>query len=298
MSIKIENWVLPLSILAGVLFYKIIDPFSFLIPALLIVMLFITYCGLSLREVKIRRLHFALLAIQVGLSLLAYYIIGFFDPISGQSALICVLAPTALTASVVTSILGGELAVVVSYTLFSNLSMALIIPALLAALDIKSDLAFFSSFLFFLKQLVPLLILPFIGTFLLFKFYPKGYQTVRNFNKFTIYMWAISLAILMARSVTFLLGLDDNNIKTLTLIIFGSLLLCILQFWFGRRVGHKFGSVISGGQALGHKNSVLAIWIAQSYMTPIASIGPAFYVIWQNIFNTYQLWKFRKLKSK
>lgn len=288
--------MLPLSIIAGVLFYKIIDPFSFLIPALLFFMLLITYCKLSLREVKIHRMHIALVGIQVGLGLFVYYIIGFFDSVSGESAMICVLAPTALTASVVATILGGDLAIVVSYTLFSNLSMAFIIPVLLPAIGINTDLPFFYSFLYIFKQLLPLLILPFIVSLLLSKFYQKGYHIARSLNNLTIYIWAISLAIVMARSVKFLLGLNENNIITLILIIIGSLVLCILQFWIGRRVGHKFGSVISGGQSLGHKNSVLAIWIAQSYMQPIASIGPAFYVIWQNIFNTYQLWKFRKLK--
>lgn len=296
MSNKIDNWTLPLSILAGVLFYKIIEPLSFLIPALLFFMIFITYSALSLREIKIHRMHIVLIGIQVGLSLIVYYVIGFFDSIAGESAMMCVLAPTALTASVVTTILGGDVALVVSYILFSNLSIAFVIPVLLPVLGIKTDLPFFYSFLYIFKQLIPLLTLPFIGTLFLLKFYPKGHKFVRNLNCLTVYLWAISLAIVMARSVKFLLGFDNNNATTLILIIIGSLLLCILQFWVGRRVGYKFSSVVSGGQSLGHKNSVLAIWVAQSYMQPIASIGPAFYVIWQNIFNTYQLWRSRKLK--
>ena len=51
---------------------------------------------------------------------------------------------------------------------------------------------------------------------------------------------------------------------------------------------------ISAGQALGQKNTVLAIWMAYTYLDPLSSVGPGSYVLWQNLFNSYQLWKKRK----
>ena len=55
---------------------------------------------------------------------------------------------------------------------------------------------------------------------------------------------------------------------------------------------------ISAGQALGQKNTVLAIWMAVTYLNPLSSVGPGSYVVWQNIFNSYQLWKKRKSEMK
>jgi BASS family bile acid:Na+ symporter len=39
---------------------------------------------------------------------------------------------------------------------------------------------------------------------------------------------------------------------------------------------------------------VLAIWMAFTYLNPLSSLGPGSYVVWQNLVNSYQLWKKRK----
>ena len=70
--------------------------------------------------------------------------------------------------------------------------------------------------------------------------------------------------------------------------------ICLLQFMAGKMVGGMFGDRISGGQALGQKNTVLAIWMTFTYMNPLASIAPASYAIWQNVFNSWQLWRKRR----
>jgi len=39
------------------------------------------------------------------------------------------------------------------------------------------------------------------------------------------------------------------------------------------------------------KNTVLAVWMAQSFLDPISSIAPTAYIVWQNFVNSYQIWK-------
>ena len=46
--------------------------------------------------------------------------------------------------------------------------------------------------------------------------------------------------------------------------------------------------------ALGQKNTVLAIWMAYTYLNPASAIAPGSYVVWQNIINSWQLWKKRR----
>ena len=82
--------------------------------------------------------------------------------------------------------------------------------------------------------------------------------------------------------------------KTELLIALVSLTICSLQFFIGKLLGTRYNDRIAGGQALGQKNTILAIWITQSYLNPLVSIGPGTYVLWQNIINSYQLWKKRK----
>ena len=74
-----------------------------------------------------------------------------------------------------------------------------------------------------------------------------------------------------------------------------ALVICLVQFAFGRWWGGRFGDKVAGGQSLGQKNMALAIWLTQSFLNPLASVAPAAYVVWQNIVNSYQLW--RKNKS-
>ena len=78
------------------------------------------------------------------------------------------------------------------------------------------------------------------------------------------------------------------------MIAFAGLVTCCLQFYLGKRIGGAYNDRISGGQALGQKNTVLAIWMAVTYLNPLSSVGPGSYVVWQNIINSYQLWKKRK----
>ena len=78
---------------------------------------------------------------------------------------------------------------------------------------------------------------------------------------------------------------------------FAALLLCVAQFALGRWIGKKYGETIAGGQGLGQKNTILAIWMAQVYLSPLSSIGPAAYVLWQNSINSWQLWR-RRMNSR
>jgi BASS family bile acid:Na+ symporter len=65
----------------------------------------------------------------------------------------------------------------------------------------------------------------------------------------------------------------------------------------GKSVGRFFHSTIEAGQALGQKNTAFAIWIAYTYLNPVASVGPGCYILWQNIVNSWELWQHRRKKE-
>ena len=45
---------------------------------------------------------------------------------------------------------------------------------------------------------------------------------------------------------------------------------------------------------LGQKNSALGIWMANIYLNPLASVSIALYSIWQNLFNSWQMYMHEK----
>ena len=49
--------------------------------------------------------------------------------------------------------------------------------------------------------------------------------------------------------------------------------------------------------SLGQKNTVLAVWMAQSFLDPISSIAPTAYIVWQNFVNSYQIYRHDQRKS-
>ena len=68
----------------------------------------------------------------------------------------------------------------------------------------------------------------------------------------------------------------------------------VLQFYVGKKVGRKYDDTISAGQALGQKNTVLAIWMGYTFFTPVTAVAAGFYSVWHNVFNSYQLYLKRK----
>jgi BASS family bile acid:Na+ symporter len=62
-------------------------------------------------------------------------------------------------------------------------------------------------------------------------------------------------------------------------------------------MGAACGDKVAGTQGLGQKNTVLAIWMALTYLNPISSVAPAAYVAWQNTINSLQLY-FKAKHSK
>jgi BASS family bile acid:Na+ symporter len=42
---------------------------------------------------------------------------------------------------------------------------------------------------------------------------------------------------------------------------------------------------------VGQKNTIFAIWLSLNFLNPIASIAPTAYIVWQNLANSWQMWK-------
>ena len=284
----------------GIVFYKQLTLFVPVIPYLLSVMLFITYSRIILRDIRLTKFHYILLGIQYGGSMLVYLLFFKFNTTLAQAAMICVLAPTAASAPVITGILGGNISSIAAYSFISNLSIALLSPLFLALIGDASvaTISFGSSVLIIFKKVFPVLLLPFILAITVSKASPKIHSKIRKAQIISFYLWAVALTIVTS-NVTKFISIQGNASYKLKLAMAGlALIICVLQFWFGRRIGKKYNRTVSGGQALGQKNTILAIWLTQTYLNPVASIGPGSYVLWQNIVNSYQLWrKERQIKQ-
>jgi len=290
----IKNWTLPLAMIAGGLFYRFFDCIAGITPYLIFGMLLLTFSKLSPRKIKLSPLHLWLVLIQITGSLLVYFALKPYHILLAESALICVLAPTATSAVVVTGMLGGSVATLTTYTLICNIMVALVGPILFSLLGTHSNVLFLDSFIHIFLKVGPLLVLPLILAWGMQKYTPALHKKILSFHQLSFYLWAVALMIVTGKTVSFLFKQENPNVGIELLIALISLVICCLQFWIGRKVGSHYNKTIAGGQGLGQKNTVLAIWMAQVFLSPISSLGPASYVLWQNCINSWQLWKRRK----
>lgn len=290
----IKDWTLPIAMITGVIFYKFFDKIAWLSPYLIFLMLLLTFSKLSPRKVRFSPLHLWLVGIQVVGSTVIYLALFKVDKILAESALICILAPTATSAAVVTGMLGGSVACLTTYTLISNIMVAFFGPLLFTLVGSHADMTFIGSFSHICYKVMPLLIFPLLLAWSMQKFTPKAHQKLMSYHGLSFYLWAAALTIVTGKTVSFLMKQENPNITRELLIAGTSLIICVLQFTVGRNIGSKYKKTIAGGQGLGQKNTVLAIWMAQSFLNPVSSLGPASYVLWQNIINSWQLWKRRK----
>ncbi len=285
---------MPFAMTLGAIFYQFFTSLSFLTPYLIFAMLFLTYSNLKLSDIRLSRLHLWLIVIQIIGSLTAYLIISPINSTLAQGIMICILAPTATSAPVITGMLKGNVESLTAYSLISYLSVAVIAPVIFSFIGNNQSLPFIESFADIIQRMSVLVLFPLIFALVLRKASPDFANKVGSHSGFSFYLWSIALMIVTGRTVGFVKQQSNGSYTTEVLVAVGALVVCLSQFLIGRKLGKKHNDTVAGGQGLGQKNTILAIWMAQTYLNPIASIGPGAYVLWQNIVNSYQVWLKRK----
>lgn len=286
--------MMPLAMLTGGIFYNVFDHLSFLTPYLIFFMLLFTFSRLSPKGIRFTRLHLVLLLIQLGMGAVLYELFKTQNPELAQGMLICFLAPTATAAAVITGILGGSVGFLTSFTLLSNLGVALLAPAFFSIVGYNHDLSFWDSFIRIFAKMFPLLILPLLVAWGIRYTSSRLQEVMLRFAKVPFYLWSLALVIVTARTVKALVDLPEHDLKMEFSLAFISLAICCVQFLIGKTLGSRYDNRIAAGQALGQKNTILAIWMTQVFLNPVAALAPSTYILWQNIINSYQVWKARK----
>ena len=314
----LRDWSLPIAMGSGVVMYLlyvniplfdtthaiVADIISFLQPGLIFAMLFVTFCKVRIKELKPAKWHLGLLLFQivsfVVLSLLIALLkdMGLVTKVLLESAMMCLMCPTATAAAVITAKLGGNSASLISYTMQINIAVALVAPLFLAFSHPVEGMSLTSSFILILAKVFPLLLCPLICAELLRNFLPRVHKLlVTKWRNLPFYLWlvALSLAIAMTSRA---IAHTQLSIVVMAGIAAVSLVCCLAQFAFGRFIGARNGEIITGGQSLGQKNTVFAIWFAYTFLTPVTAIAGGFYSLWHNLVNTWQLYRYNHKKAE
>lgn len=293
---NLRSMAMPIGMIVGALFCRPISALEAatdqrITPTLIFLMLFVTFCRVRPKEMRLQGVHGWLLLFQILVSVAIYLLLLPIDPILAQGGMICVLAPVAMAAVVIGGMLGANITTMATYSLLCNLSIAAIAPVALTLVGNGS-----CGFLEILSRIAPLLVGPFLAAQLVRLLLPKVAGWIAAHGQLSFYMWLISLIIIIGRTTNYIIGLGLEHLLLEVGLAVVALVVCLIQFKVGRMVGYRYGDAAAGGQSLGQKNTVLAIWMAQSFLDPISSIAPTAYIVWQNMVNSWQLYRHDKRK--
>lgn len=312
----LKKWTLPSGLVIGATVYLLFSRIAplqpigdavgpllvKLLPVLIFVMLYITFCKIQTGDLRPRAWHFILQAIRILLSaLLVLAILHTTNPMTKlvlEGAFVCVICPTAAAAPVITERLGGSIASLTIYTILANVVTSIIIPLFFPMVEKSTEITFLTAFNMILRRITFVLIIPLCLAMLTRKFLPNVATRIKETKNLAFYIWGFNLSIIMGLTIRNILSTQIYG-TVLALLLLLPLVISILLFSIGKAVGYRYGDSISAGQALGQKNTVVGIWLTIAFLNPIASIVPCAYVVWQNLINAWQLWykqKYGRLK--
>ncbi len=284
---------MPVAMVTGGLLHNQLGGTGWMMPWLLFAMLFIPFCGVRPADLRLGWLHVALLGFQGVVSVGVYALVRIFDADVAQGAMICVLAPTATGAVVIASMLGARVETMLSYSLVVNFAVAVGAPLFFAAIAPTAGVSFGATFGVILGRVIPVIVLPFVVALVLRRISPRTAEAFKKLRPVSFWLWLVALTTTTAQVVNFVATQTQLSLAKGLSLAGAALILCLVQFFAGKWIGRRHGEMMAGGQALGQKNTMLAIWLAQSYLNPVSSIAPAAYVLWQTIFNSVQFYIMR-----
>ncbi len=273
-----------------------------LLPVVMFLLLFVTYCKVSIHDLRPRRWHAWLQAIRVVLCSLLV-LVSTLLPSDGaelvaEGVFICVACPTAAAAAVVTDKLGGSIASMTIFTIIDNVVTSLMIPILFPIVERGADISFMAMFWEVLSHVSAVLVGPLALAMACRKLLPALVRRITSVRNLGFYLWCFNLSIVTGVTMSSILHAEVSGLTLVLLLLLPSVVTLTL-FAIGKGVGRRFGDSVSAGQAMGQKNTVVGIWLTITFLNPLAALAPGAYVIWQNFVNAWQLWykdKYGKLR--
>lgn len=308
----LKDWTLPVSMGMGTIVYlifafvpalesaaEVMEPvFNTILPLFMFLILFVTFCKVDFHKMLPVGWHlwvsiFNLLFVGIVMAIVLFFYFTGDKLVLMEALLMCIIAPTATAAAVVTQKLGGSLEEMTTYTFLSNFLTVLLVPVCFPLIEKSADISFMSAFTKIFYQVVTLLVVPMLLAYLVKHYWQSLHRKVVSVRDLSFYLWGCSLMIVTGTTVKNIVHAQASLLLLGSIAMLG-LLLCVIQFAVGRFIGHFFGRAQEAGQGLGQKNTAFAIWMAYTYLTPLASVGPGCYILWQNIINSIEIWQERR----
>ena len=303
---RLDDWMLPGTIVLGIGLYLVyhftpalhawgwwLRPLASEGQRLVIaILLFFQFVKTSPHDLRPCSWHWKILAFQVLLFLALAGFVLLVEPgpvrLLLECAMLCFICPTAAAAGVITDRLGGNLAGTVTYVVIINVAATFLIPLVIPVVNPSAQMGFWTYVAHIAMKVFPILILPALLAWLIRYTTHRLQRKLMRWAAYSFYVWGVGLTLAMVLATRALL-LSDLPWWAVAGIVAVSLLCCFVQFFVGRRMDPA--DTITPGQTLGQKNTGFLIWLGYNYMTPVTSVAGGLYAVWQNLFNSWELYR-------
>lgn len=272
-------------ILTGI-FFPFTHSLAFLIKYLLMIMLFFSFLKMEIKKEDILINHFYIILSNLFIPLVSYFFLVAFGKLQlAQVAFITGIAPTAIASPIIINLLKGKIEYVVISILLTNFVIAFLLPFLIPEMLNSSSTISFSDVLF---PVAEIFLIPFFLSLILKKYFVKLKNSLENFNKYVFYVLILNINLGTAKASNYIgeeMGFGDPIIYQIAAVSF---FLCFLSFFIGWLISTK-NLRMEGSQSLGQKNNGFTVWVALTFISPLAVLGPVFYILFQNTYISWQL---------
>lgn len=257
-----------------------------LVRWIIIGMLFVVFLQTRVSRDALHRSHATLLAANLAMGFLGGglgWLVGGRDV--ALAAFFAGIAPTATAAPVIINFLHGRVAYVVAAFVLTNIVIAALLPALLPfVLGHPTPEAFGHV----LGSVALVVFVPMSLAWVVRALHPAAVHWPPRVGNVSFAAWVTAIFLITANASQFLrnqVGLPRTIVVEIALT---SLAVCAASFALGKLIGGREFSR-EASQSLGQKNTIFTIYLAITYASPLIALGPTFYVLWHNLWNSWQL---------
>ncbi len=265
-----------------------LEPYQYLIRYSLMTLLFFSFLKIRLNFSLFQWQHITVLLLNLLLGVAAYLIILPFDLGIAQAAFVITIAPTGIASIVWADLFKSNIAFITGSIIVTNLAIILVFPLLASyLLKLEGSVSAFQI----LQSIAITIAVPMLLSQIANRI-PSVRERLMKIVGAAFIFFLANIFLATAKVSHFLRyesTLPLQSIITIVLIVAacGS-----LSFYVGALIGrHK--EPLETSLSLGRKNTMLAIWLATSYLQPTAILGPMCYIILQNVYNSWQLSRLR-----
>ena len=216
-----------------------------------------------------------------------YFLASYIGERQAEAAFVIAAAPAAIAAPIVIGFIKKRTDFVSLAVIMTNFLPVLILPLAIPLVATRVEPGGEDTEYTIILSVMVTIILPLLIAIALRLIGGVIYRAAVWSKRFTLYLWLSAMALACAKARDFV---SKNDISTELLISIAgvSAAICIVNFGFGYLIGGKKFARESS-QSLGQKNTMFAVWVGLTFFNPISVIAPVAYIIFQNVYNAFQI---------